>query len=202
MTRLLLVRHGQSTWNAAGRWQGQADPPLSELGQRQASEAATRLGTVDAIVASDLDRAVHTATILAAGLGVGPVVIEPRLRETDAGSWSGLTRAQIDEQWPGFVENRQRPDDFEPEADLRARVLAAIDDIAATYADGEVVVVTHGGVIYAVERHLGAEFHRIPNLGARWLEHHGTTSSGEASLTLGDRLDLADPADTTTPNQL
>ena len=50
MTRILLVRHGESTWNADGRWQGQADPPLSDLGRSQAAEAAAKVGTVDAIV--------------------------------------------------------------------------------------------------------------------------------------------------------
>ena len=64
MTRLLLVRHGQSTWNADGRWQGQADPPLSPLGRDQALTAAQRVGTVDVVLASDLQRAVETASAM------------------------------------------------------------------------------------------------------------------------------------------
>src|SRR5688500_8423312 len=66
MTRLLLVRHGESEWNAVGRWQGWADPPLTELGLEQARLAAKAVGAVDLIVASDLERAWHTAEVIAA----------------------------------------------------------------------------------------------------------------------------------------
>lgn len=103
MTRLLLIRHGQSEWNADGRWQGQADPPLTDLGRAQARHAARSLGVVDAIVASDLQRAAETAAIIAEELGVGPLVLEPGLRERDAGEWSGLTRAEIERDWPGYL---------------------------------------------------------------------------------------------------
>src|SRR5690606_40076504 len=103
MTHLLLCRHGQSTWNAAGRWQGQADPPLSDLGRLQAQHAAKAVGAVDLIVASDLERARDTALIIAEAIGVGPVVIEPDLRERDAGEWSGLTREEIEAEWPGYL---------------------------------------------------------------------------------------------------
>src|SRR3954449_1914254 len=100
---LLLVRHGQSEWNAVGRWQGQADPPLTELGREQARLAARSLGALDAIFASDLQRATETALIISNALGVGPVVIDPDLRERDAGEWSGLTRSEIEEQYPGYL---------------------------------------------------------------------------------------------------
>ena len=120
MTRMLLVRHGQSEWNALGRWQGQADPPLSALGREQARSAVARLGAVDLIVASDLDRALTTAAIMAEGLGVGPVMVEPRLRERSAGEWSGLTRAEIDEQWPGYLDRAP------PTPRLRARRRASL----------------------------------------------------------------------------
>src|SRR3546814_1711635 len=103
MTRVLLVRHGQSEWNATGRWQGQADPPLTDLGRAQAHHAARSLGVVDAIVASDLQRAADTALIISGELGVGPVVLDEGLRERDAGEWSGLTRAEIERDWPGYL---------------------------------------------------------------------------------------------------
>src|SRR4029078_7240591 len=86
--RVLLARHGQSEWNAVGRWQGQADPPLSDLGRKQALVAADRIGTVDVIVSSDLERAVQTAFIISEALGVGPVITNELLRERDAGEWS------------------------------------------------------------------------------------------------------------------
>ena len=103
--RLALVRHGQSTWNALGRWQGQADPPLSPLGEEQAAEAAERLEAtgvaVTGVVTSDLVRARRTGEIVAAALGLGPVDVRPDLREYDVGDWSGLTKPEIEKKWPG-----------------------------------------------------------------------------------------------------
>src|SRR5262245_40290829 len=84
VTRLLLVRHGQSTWNADGRWQGQGDPPLSPLGERQAAEAAERVQAMDALWSSDLRRAWQTAEIIGARASLA-VHLEGRLRERDAG---------------------------------------------------------------------------------------------------------------------
>src|SRR5947207_3359793 len=88
VSRLLLVRHGESTWNADGRWQGQADPPLSPLGERQARAASETCPDVDAVVSSDLRRAHQTATIIAQRRGLGPVHTERRLRETFTGEWT------------------------------------------------------------------------------------------------------------------
>src|SRR5829696_1601221 len=96
VTRLLLVRHAQSEWNADGRWQGWADPPLSGLGRRQSATAADALGWPDAIVASDLERARETAAIIAAAGGPGAFEVEPALRERDLGDFTGLTRAEIE----------------------------------------------------------------------------------------------------------
>lgn len=194
--RLLLARHGQSEWNAVGRWQGQADPALSDVGRRQAGLAAERLGSVDAIVASDLERAQHTAAIISELLGEGPVLVEGALRERDAGEWSGLTKAEIEQEWPGYLDDRQRPPGFEEEEPFLERILAAIGRIHERVEGGDVLAVTHGGVIYAIERHLGAGFERIPNLGARWI-----TVDGDG-LALGERFVLIDPHDATVPDQL
>lgn len=204
MPRLLLVRHGESEWNAAGRWQGQADPPLSELGRRQARAAGATVGAVDAVVASPLERAHHTAEAISESVGVGPVLVLPDLMERHAGEWQGLTRAQIDEQYPGYLadrgEHRRRPPGWEDDDVLLERVLRAIDTILGEL-DGadDVVVVTHGGVIYALERHLGAEFQRIPNLGAR-----SVTVDGAGRMALGERLLLVDSDEVlvTTPDQI
>jgi len=195
MARILLVRHGQSEWNADGRWQGQADPPLSELGEKQAVDAASSLGMVDAIYASDLVRAHHTAELVAAQLG-SDVVVEPRLRERTAGEWEGRTRAEIDEGWPGYLETGRRPAGYEPDDSVLERVLAVLDDIATVH-DGEVLVITHGGVVRVVERHLGSDaVGLIPNLGGLWLEHDGT------GLRIGDRVVLLDASEVTRPQQL
>lgn len=196
MLRMLLTRHGQSEWNADGRWQGQADPPLSDLGRRQAGLAAERLGSVDAIVASDLERARYTAIIISELLGEGPVIVEPDLRERDAGEWSGLTKEQIHRDWPGYLDDRRRPPAFEDEEPFLERVLRGLARVHEQVGDGDALVVTHGGVIYAIERHLGASFERIPNLGARWVVHHGDR------LELGDRLLLVDDDVLTVPDQI
>lgn len=186
MTSMLVVRHGQSEWNALGRWQGQADPPLSDLGRTQALLAADRVGSVDVIVASDLQRALETAAIISRVLGIGPVVVDEGLRERDAGEWSGLTRAEIDEAWPGYLEAERRPPGFEPLEPFVARVRAALDRIHDQYEGADVLVVSHGGVIYGLETDHGLPVERIPNLGARHVHHHGDR------LALGDRHLLVD----------
>jgi broad specificity phosphatase PhoE len=196
-TRVLLVRHGQSEWNAEGRWQGQADPPLTDLGRLQAREAARALGTVDAVWASDLQRAVETATIIADQLGVGPVVVDPDLRERDAGEFSGLTRPEIAARFPGYLDDGRRPPGWEPDEALVARALRALHAIAAEVPGGDVLVITHGGLVYALEQHLGEEFVRLANAEGRWLE----VGPG-AGLRLGERVLLSAPEDTTVPNQI
>ena len=195
-TRVLLVRHGQSEWNAAGRWQGQADPPLSDLGRLQAREAARAVGAVDAIWSSDLQRAAETAIIIGDQIGVGPVVVDDRLRERDAGEWTGLTRAQIEQRNPGFLADGNRPPDWEPDRDLLRRAGAALASIAGAAPGGDVLVVTHAGVVFAVERHLGAEHTRLANTEGRWV-----TVAGDG-LRLGDRVVLAEPDDVTVPGQM
>jgi broad specificity phosphatase PhoE len=198
MTRVLLVRHGQSEWNADGRWQGQADPPLTELGRAQARHAARSLGTVDAIVASDLQRAAGTAAILGAELGVGPVVVDAGLRERDAGGWSGLTRPEIEERWPGYLEDRRRPEGWEPDERLLGRAVAALLRIRGLVGDdGDAIAVTHGGLVYLLEAQLGAPFERLANLAGRWIE-----VGAEGPVRLGDRVLLVDPDELTIPTQI
>jgi probable phosphoglycerate mutase len=197
VSRILVVRHGQSTWNADGRWQGQADPPLSELGIAQAEAAARAVDGVDAIWASDLVRARRTASILAAPRGLD-VVADARLRERDAGEWTGLTRAEIEEQYPGALADRRRPPGFEADDVLVVRALAALCDLADALAGGTGVVVTHGGVILAVERRHGEARTPVANLEGRWLE-----ADGSGAFRLGERQILFDPdaVEVTTPGQ-
>jgi probable phosphoglycerate mutase len=197
--RLLLVRHGESEWNAEGRWQGQADPPLSDIGRRQAQVAADGLGSVDAVVASPLVRAHDTAVIISESLGIGPVVVLADLQERHAGEWQGLTHAEIEDAYPGYLADRRRPPGFEPDEALLTRALAVLDRIAAEFEGADdVLVVTHGGLIYTLERHLGEPFERIPNLGARWF---GLT---DGRLSVGERLLLVDPDQVavTNPGQI
>ena len=128
-TRIVLVRHGQSTWNADGRWQGQADPPLSALGEVQAQAAADACPAVDAVVASDLMRAQQTAGIIAEQRGFGAVRREPRLRETYTAEWTGLTRDEIEEAWPGWLAADRRPPGFEAWEAVAQRAIGALVDL-------------------------------------------------------------------------
>jgi broad specificity phosphatase PhoE len=199
MVRLLLVRHGESTWNAESRWQGQADPPLSPLGERQAEEAGDELAAIASITTvwtSDLVRARRTAVIIASRLGVGVVRDEPRLRERDVGSWSGLTREEIEERWPGYLAARRAPPDFEGDDALLARARTGLSEAVDGGTSGDVLVVTHGGVVRAIERSLGATPDRLPNLAGRWLLAESPTE-----LTLGERVVLVEPEDVTVPKQ-
>ena len=194
MTRLLVVRHGQSEWNAIGRWQGRADPPLTDEGRRQAADAAKVLGTFDAVVASPLVRAVETASVLADHLGIGPVLVDPDLMERDAGEWQGLTRTQIESGWPDFLESGRRPPGYETDQAMGTRVRAALDRVSDQVSDGAVLVVSHGGVVYALEEACGEPWRRIPNLGARWFD------LSDGVLTVGHRVELI--ADGTIPDVL
>lgn len=195
MPRLLLVRHGQSEWNAAGRWQGQADPPLSDFGRIQARHAAAAVGGVDAVYASTLGRAVETATIIGTQLGVGPVLVEHDLRERNAGEFSGLTRIEIEDRFPGYLAEGRRPPGWESDELLLARASAALLRIAADAGD-EVLVVTHGGVIMTLEVHLGLERRRCANLGGRWFD---VSPDG---IVPGGHVDLLHGAEITVPDQI
>lgn len=172
---LLCVRHGLSTWNLARRWQGQADPPLSDAGREGAAELADALaaavgsGSRVAVWSSDLQRAVATAAMLAGRLAAGPVTIDPRLREADVGPWEGLTSEQIEQRWPGLLADGGRPPGFESEAELLGRVLPALHDVARRTSPGVVpIVVAHAGVLRAVRRHAGAVDEHLANLAGLW----------------------------------
>lgn len=194
MTRILVVRHGQSEWNADGRWQGQENPPLTELGRNQAREAAAAIGAVEAIYASPLDRATTTAVIIAEQLGLGPVIMSPGLMERHAGEWQGLTRDQIEVAYPGYLDAGTRPPGWEDDGEVEARVLGALTEIADTHADADVLAVAHAGVIYAIERITGAAWERLANLGGLWVER---TAGG---WKIGERVHLL--AEETVPGQI
>ena len=187
-TALLLIRHGQSTWNLEHRWQGQADPPLSDHGRHQAFVAASRLGAVDVIVSSPQVRALETAAIISEQIGVGPVQSVDGLRERDIGIWSGLTTSEIEEGWPGWIDSAQRPDGWESDDDVLARVLDALGAVVEALSGGTLLVVCHGGVIVTIEDHLTVRDGRIPNLHGRVLQ-----ASNGGDLAAGERLALVPP---------
>ena len=184
---VLVARHGRSTWNAAGRWQGQADPPLAPLGRAQARAAADALAGVDVVAASDLARAHETASLIAEALGRGPVVVSANLREIDAGPWTGLTRAEIEASWPGYLASGRRPPGFERWEDVAARARSGLIELHRDHPGASVVAITHAGVIRALERVCGVDDGVVPNLGGRHLQVSGT------ALALGPRVLLIDP---------
>ena len=192
LTRVLVLRHGQSEWNALRRWQGHADIDLDDEGVRQAVAAGTVLGTFDAVWASDLQRARHTAEIIAEAIGIGPVQIDPRLRETDVGPWEGLTHSEVESGWPGFLAAHRRPEGFEPYEEAASRMGAALRDIAAQQPGGEVLVVSHGGVIRALRRSLDAPDEHLPNLAGAWFacDTDGRLTATGMVAPLADRVSL------------
>jgi broad specificity phosphatase PhoE len=160
VTTILLARHGETDWNVEGRLQGWDDKPLNENGRAQARELAARIADVrfDAVYASDLARARETAEIVAEPHGV-PVLVEPGLREMHYGSWSGLTRAEIEERYPGQTRH-----DGETGEEHLERVLRAAERIAARHPGERVLIVSHGGSLRALRRHCGVEpVHPIAN---------------------------------------
>lgn len=187
-TRILVLRHGQSEWNALGKWQGQADVPLTDVGREQAYRAAELLGQFDLIAASDLQRAHETAAIISNTLGIGPVIVDQRLRETHVGEWEGLTHDDIERDYPGYLVEHKRPPSFETEESLISRFTAAITDIAVQCAGGEALCVAHAGVIRVMRRALGVPDPRIPNLGG--CHFFITPNAGRDTLRAGDIVDL------------
>jgi len=183
-TSLLMVRHGQSTWNAQKRWQGQADPPLSDFGRHQAKVGSDSIGAVELVVASPQLRALETASIIAENIGIGPVQTHHGLRERGVGEWSGMTAEEIDRDYPGWIDSGRRPPQWEPDDLFTDRVLDAIGYLATEFGGSTILVVAHGGVILAVEDHLKVREGRIPNLHGRVVNHHNN------ELTAGDRLAL------------
>ena len=165
MTTILLARHGESDWNRSQRWQGFADRPLTDLGRRQAAELAARLKEteLDTIYSSDLRRARETAEIVARSKGL-EVHATPDLREVDVGSWSGLTRAEAEAQFPeGYARwlgGGEGWKDGETYEQMSERVVPAVQRIAALHDDRRVLVVAHGGSIRAVHAAaLGLDVH-------------------------------------------
>lgn len=193
------MRHGLSEWNAAGRWQGWADPPLAALGEEQARSAAERVGAVDVVVTSDLQRARRTAELLAPA--AGPVRIDAGLRERDVGAFTGLTRDEIDVRFPGVLDTHPVvPPGGEAWPAVLARVRSALARIAADAAGRVVLAVSHGGVIAGLERHLDVAAGPVPNLAGRWFD---VAVDGDR-IEAGERVLLVDPdvAPVTTPRAL
>jgi probable phosphoglycerate mutase len=151
MTKLCLVRHGQTDWNLEGRYQGQSDVPLNENGRLQAHTLAQKLQRhpFAAIYTSDLERARETAEIIATSLNL-PVTVDSRLREINQGKWEGQLVVIIKARYADLWQQRSvdpasvRPPGGETVGEVAARVHTALDDIARIHPNASVLVASHG----------------------------------------------------------
>ncbi|HZP92183.1 MAG TPA: histidine phosphatase family protein [Burkholderiales bacterium] len=204
---LILVRHGETAWNAEGRIQGHLDSPLNDEGLAQALLLGERLGQehFDHFYSSDLGRALQTAQPIADRSGKRPTT-DSRLRERNLGAFQGLTGPECEERFPEDYArfHRRDPDHVVPGGEsirqVYARISAWLEELPRRHAGGRILAVTHGGVLDAAYRIV----HRLPldrprdfpiyNASLNRLEHDGAswrvTSWGDIShLTRDAALD-------------
>ncbi len=213
LRRLVMLRHGQTDYNAGSRMQGQLDIELTDLGRAQAVAAAEVLAKRQPllIVSSDLRRAYDTAVPLGERTGLR-VQVDTRLRETNLGDWQGLTHAEVDEGAPGARDawrddatlaphgGESRIDVADRSAPLVAQLVKGEPDWGADGSDRPVVLVAHGGLIAALTAGLlGLPVQSWPALGgmgnASWaqLSGHGPDECGPEGSRFEDirwRLDV------------
>ncbi|MEO7015167.1 MAG: histidine phosphatase family protein [Leifsonia sp.] len=161
MTRISLVRHGQTDWNLAKRIQGSSDIPLNRTGREQAEATGVALaaGTFDAIYASPLSRATETASIIAEHTGLSEPLALAAVAERSYGEAEGLTGAEILARWP---EGTPVPGRESRDAVVE-RALPALLELGARHPDESIIVVSHGGVISSLVRHVTD--HALPGPG-------------------------------------
>ncbi|ART69214.1 histidine phosphatase family protein [Mycobacterium dioxanotrophicus] len=206
--RLLLLRHGQTEYNAGSRMQGQLDTDLSDLGRDQAAAAAEVLAKRQPllIVSSDLKRALDTAMTLGDRAGL-PVQIDERLRETHLGDWQGLTHLEVDAVAPGARaiwrdDARWAPHGGESRVDVARRSVPLVSEIVAAQhewgldaPERPVVLVAHGGLIAALTAGLlGLPVDNWPVLGgmgnASWVQLSGHSADDAPFDDIRWRLDV------------
>jgi probable phosphoglycerate mutase len=182
-TRLCLVRHGETAWNAEGRVQGQVDVPLSAVGRAQARAVAAALAgeRFAAIYSSDLARVRQTAEPAAERLGL-PVALDSRLRERHYGMFERHTYVEVRERYPAeYARFRDKDLDFdfvsgESLRTFAARALACVAALIERHAGESILVFTHGGVLEMVYRHASGRTlssprdFELPNAGLNRVE--------------------------------
>lgn len=158
MTKVILVRHGQTLWNLEMKYQGHCNIPLTDKGIAQAELAATRLKTekISAVYASDLDRAFKTAECIAAKHNLGVIAI-PQLREINFGDWEGMTfeaiTDPINSHWAEeMAKVFSHPGDVqipggENFSEVKERATIALTQLVAKHPDETIVIVSHGATI-------------------------------------------------------
>ncbi|MBK1681223.1 hypothetical protein CKO20_12670 [Rhodocyclus tenuis] len=179
VTRICLIRHGETDWNAGDRIQGSMDIPLNDVGLAQARATGARLAGehFDAFYTSDLTRARQTADAIATAIGLAPI-LDPEFRERRYGVFEGLTRTEASQQYPqeyAAIVRRDAdcvpPGKGESLTQHSSRVTAALQRVAAAHLGSSVLIVTHGGVLDLVNRLVrgwpvqAARDFTIPNAG-------------------------------------
>lgn len=206
--RLVMLRHGQTEYNAGSRMQGQLDTDLTDLGREQAAAAAEVLAKRQPvlIVSSDLRRALDTAIALGERSGLA-VLVDDRLRETHLGDWQGLTHLEVDAAAPGarlaWRDNaRWAPHGGESRIDVAARSMPLVAELIAQQGewgldepDRPMVLVAHGGLIAALTAALlGLPVDNWPVLGgmgnASWVQLSGHSENDAAPEEVRWRLDV------------
>ncbi len=206
--RLVMLRHGQTDFNAGSRMQGQLDTELSELGRAQAVAVAEVFGkpTPLSIVSSDLRRAYDTAVVLGERTGCS-VIVDPRLRETHLGDWQGLTHQQVDAAAPGArmawrADATWAPHGGESRVDVAGRSMPLVAELVAGQSDWgaighdrPVVLVAHGGLIAALTAALlKLPVENWPALGglgnASWVQLSGHSRPDAELAQIRWRLDI------------
>lgn len=206
--RLVMLRHGQTEYNAGSRMQGQLDTDLTDLGREQAAAAAEVLAKRQPvlIVSSDLRRALDTAIALGERSGLA-VLVDDRLRETHLGDWQGLTHLEVDAAAPGarlaWRDNaRWAPHGGESRIDVAARSTPLVAELIAQQGewgldepDRPMVLVAHGGLIAALTAALlGLPVDNWPVLGgmgnASWVQLSGHSENDAAPEEVRWRLDV------------
>jgi probable phosphoglycerate mutase len=161
MLTLLAIRHGETVSNAAKRYQGHSDSPLTETGRKQVSSLASRMAKMefDALIGSDLGRAQETASIIAGHTGHS-VQTDSRLRERNYGVLEGLTVPEINAEHPGVLArlDANDPDYIIPEGESHRqhyqRNIAAIEELVSRNSGGRIAMVVHGGVLDSLFRYV------------------------------------------------
>lgn len=182
--RLIVVRHGETIYNAQARYTGQSDVPLSGLGQRQVAMLGEHLATeqLDVIVASDLERTRITAMAIARYHTL-PVQEDADLREVALGAWEGSTYAEVrDRDAPLVARWRTDATTYAPPGgetivQLRDRVVRALKRWQTRYPEASVLWVTHGGLIGVLLCHV-----LDIDLNRRWQFRHDNASITEIQL--------------------
>jgi glucosyl-3-phosphoglycerate phosphatase len=205
---LVMLRHGQTEYNAGSRMQGQLDTDLSDLGREQAAAAAEVLAKRQPlmIVSSDLRRALDTATALGERAGL-PVSVDTRLRETHLGDWQGLTHLEVDALAPGARlawrdDARWAPHGGESRVDVAERSMPLVTELLEQHQEWgvddperPVVLVAHGGLIAALAGALlNLPVDSWPVLGgmgnASWVQLSGHSAQNAAPRDIKWRLDV------------